>query len=41
MPPEMRARLDEFYRPHKERLADQLAALGLTLPHGWSRDVVR
>lgn len=41
MPPEMRARLDEFYRPHNERLADQLAALGLTLPHGWSRDVVR
>ena len=41
MPPAMRARLDEFYRPHNVRLAQQLAALGLSLPRGWTRDVVR
>lgn len=35
MSPEMRARLNEFYRPHNQQLAHQLAPLGLTLPAAW------
>lgn len=36
MPPEQRARLADFYRPHNLRLAEQLATVGLSLPPSWS-----
>jgi len=36
MTPAARRRLDEFYRPHNVRLADQLSGLGLDLPTGWA-----
>lgn len=35
MEPHLRERLVEFYRPHNERLAEQLASVGLGLPDGW------
>lgn len=39
MSAEMRTRLDEFYRPDRLRLAEQLAKLGLELPSSWSTPV--
>jgi Sulfotransferase domain len=36
MSAEARDRLAAFYRPYNQRLADQLARLGLAVPAGWS-----
>jgi hypothetical protein len=35
MPAALRARLEEFYRPHNSRLAEQLATVGVRLPGSW------
>jgi hypothetical protein len=37
LPAASRARLDDFYAPHNERLDRQLAALGIVVPRGWHR----
>lgn len=37
MSPAQRARLTDFYRPYNKRLAEQLSAVGLSLPASWSR----
>jgi hypothetical protein len=37
LPAASRARLDDFYDPHNERLERQLAALGIVVPRGWHR----
>ena len=37
MSPDVRARLEEFYRPHNKLLETQLARLGLSVPASWQR----
>ena len=36
MAPDLRVRLEEFYRPHNRVLATQLARLGLSVPASWT-----
>jgi hypothetical protein len=37
MPAALRARLEEFYLPHNNRLAERLAGVGVRLPGSWHR----